>query len=309
MRVTKIFLVLAVSVCRMTVFCFNINDGLSKSPLDMSEIVAKILEDNQFFKSQFKIMSDEMEQYKSRINILENELAFTNRDLELTKQNAKDTNNRVKVLERELLLTKEMSKTSAEIPTFDKDDLMSPSHSKRIRTNVKNRSDDGYEKDAMYQEFNMPDNSEISKEVKRILLDRGLPPVVAFSSTMDSHKENLGIGQTVLFEHVITNIGGGFDQNTGTFKAPTAGVYHFDVIIMSHYGEDMETEIVKNGQTLVRLYSGNGDTYGVGMQAIVVQMNAGDDVWVRVYNNPGINNGNVRVYGSLWSSFSGFLLQ
>ncbi|CAG2212962.1 ANK [Mytilus edulis] len=136
---------------------------------DMSDTVAKILEDNQFFKSQFKIMSDEMEQYKSRINILENELAFTNRDLELTKQNAKDTNNRVKVLERELLLTKEMSKTSAEIPTFDKDDLMSPSHSKRIRTNVKNRSDDGYEKDAMYQEFNMPDNSEISKEVKRIL--------------------------------------------------------------------------------------------------------------------------------------------
>ncbi|VDI79697.1 glucuronosyltransferase [Mytilus galloprovincialis] len=227
----------------------------------MSETVAKIMEDNQFFKSQFKIMSDEMEQYKSRINILENELAFTNRDLELAKQNAKDTKNRVEVSERELMLTTEMSKTSDEISKFDKD------------------------------------------------VHGSSPPIVAFSSTMDSHKENLGIGQTVLFEHVITNFGGGFDSNTSTFKAPIAGVYHFDAIIMSHSGEDMETEIVKNGNTLVRLYSGNGDTWGVGMQAIVVQMNVGDDVWIRVMNNPPINNGNIRVYGERWSSFSGFLLQ
>ncbi|XP_071147490.1 uncharacterized protein [Mytilus edulis] len=306
MRLTTICLVLAVSFCRMTVFCFNTNAGLPKSPLDMSETVAKILEDNQFLKSQFKIMSNEMEQYKSRINILENELAFTYRDLELTKQNSKDTNNRVKVLERKLLLTKEIFDKSVEIPNFDKYDSVSPSHSNRIHINAKNGSNNENEKDSVYKEFNMP---EISKDVKRILVDRGLPPVVAFSSTMDSHKENLGIGQTVLFEHVITNIGGGFDQNTGTFKAPITGVYHFDVIVMSHSGEDMETEIVKNGQTLVRLYSGNGDTWGVGMQAVVVQMNVGDDVWVRVYDYPLINSGNVRVFGRLWSSFSGFLLQ
>ncbi|CAG2212959.1 unnamed protein product [Mytilus edulis] len=176
-------------------------------------------------------MSDEMEQYKSRINILENELAFTNRDLELTKQNAKDTKNRVEVLERELMLTTKMSKTSDEISKFNKDG-----------------------------------------------------------------------------SHVITNVGGGFDSNTSTFKAPITGVYHFDVIIMSHSGEDMETEIVKNGNTLVRLYSGSGDTWGVGMQAIVVQMNVGDDVWIRVMDNPPINDGNIRVYGERWSSFSGFLL-
>ncbi|CAC5418822.1 C1QL [Mytilus coruscus] len=277
----------------------------------MSEAVAKILEDNKFFKSQLKVMSDEMEHYKSRTEMLENELAFTYRDLEFTKQNAKDTNNRVKVLERELVFTKKIS-TSAEIPNFDDDDSVSDSHFSRTHVNIKNGSDNGYENESVYQRFNFSDNRDTSKDIKRLLVcsvDGNFPPVVAFSSTMDSHKENLGIGQTVSFEHVITNVGGGFDPNTSTFKAPIAGVYHFDVIIMSHYGEDMETEIVKNGKTLVRLYSGNGDTWGVGMQAIVVQMNAEDDVWVRVYNNSGINNGNVRIYGFLWSSFSGFLLQ
>ncbi|VDI70170.1 Hypothetical predicted protein [Mytilus galloprovincialis] len=83
------------------------------------------------------------------------------------------------------------------------------------------------------------------------------------------------------------------------FRAPNAGVYHFDIIIMSHSGEDMQAEIVKNGNGLVRLYSGKGDTWGVGMQALIVQMNAGDDVWVRVFNTP-INIRNVRVFGFLF---------
>ncbi|VDI70169.1 Hypothetical predicted protein [Mytilus galloprovincialis] len=291
-----------VSSSRLAVWCFNINAELSNSPFDIPEAVSKILEDNQFFKSQLKVMSDEMEQYKLRITTLENELTFTNRQLILTKQNAKDTNKRVQVLERELLLTKELFK-------FDKDDSMNHAHSGRIQTTEQDRSDNDYEKESMYPEFKLPDNSDTSKDSKRLLVGDNFPPVVAFSSTMDSHKENLGAGQTVLFERVITNVGGGLDPNTSIFKAPITGFYHFDAIVMSHHGEDMETEIVKNGNGLVRLYSGNGDTWGVGMQAIVVQMNAGDDVWVRVYNNPGINNGNVRVYGFLWSSFSGFLLQ
>ncbi|VDI79696.1 Hypothetical predicted protein [Mytilus galloprovincialis] len=235
-------------------------------------------------------MADEMEYYKSRVKVLESDLAFTNRDLILTKQNAKDTNNRVQVLERELLLTREMSKTSAEIPTFDKDDSLSHSHSGSIQISEQNRSGNGYAKDSVIQESNLPDNSDTSKDIKRLLVG-----------------ENLGIGQTVLFEHVITNIGGGLDPNTSIFKAPITGVYHFDAIVMSHHGEDME--IVKNGNGLVRLYSGNGDTWGVGMQSVVIQMNAGDDVWVRVLDIPSFNDGNIRVFGSLWSSFSGFLVQ
>ncbi|XP_063408844.1 collagen alpha-1(X) chain-like [Mytilus trossulus] len=303
------FFLFVVSFSCSVVWCFNIKAELSNSPLYISAAVSKILEDNQLFESQLKVMANEMENYKSRIKVLESDLAFTKSELISTKQNAKDTNNRVIVLERELLLTKEMSKTSAEIPKFDKDDSVNQSHSSTIQISGQNRIDNGYAKDAVYQEFNLPDNSDTSKDIKRLLVGDNFPPVVAFSSTMDSHKENLGIGQTVLFEHVITNIGGGLDPNTSIFKAPITGVYHFDVVIMSHHGEDMETEIVKNGNGLVRLYSGNGDTWGVGMQSVVIQMIAGDDVWVRVYNNPSINDGNIRVFGSLWSSFSGFLVQ
>ncbi|VDI70172.1 Hypothetical predicted protein [Mytilus galloprovincialis] len=306
MLLATFLLLFVVSLSRSAVWCFNINAELFNSPFDISEAVSKILEDNQLFKSQLKVMADEMEHYKSRVKVLESDLASTNRELISTKQNAKNTNNRVKVLERELLITKEISKTRAEIQKFDS---VSLSVSDRIQISEQNSSDNGYAKDSVFQESNLPNKSDTSKDIKRLLVRDNFPPVVAFSSTMDSHKENLGIGQTVLFEHVITNIGNGLDPNTSIFKAPITGVYHFDVIIMSHLGEDMETEIVKNGNGLVRLYSGNGDTWGVGMQAIVIQMNAGDDVWVRVYNNRGVNDGNIRVFGEFWSSFSGFLLQ
>ncbi|VDI79695.1 Hypothetical predicted protein [Mytilus galloprovincialis] len=60
---------------------------------------------------------------------------------------------------------------------------------------------------------------------------------------------------------------------------------------------------------LLKVYFGNGDTWGVGTQAIVVQMNAGDNVWIRVDDNANANDGNIRVFGCNWSPFSGFWLQ
>ena len=131
---------------------------------------------------------------------------------------------------------------------------------------------------------------------------------VAFSVTLKNHQENLGIHQIIRFDKVITNVGGGFDPVSSIFKTPVSGVYFFTVVIMSHAAEDIETQIMKNGTPLVNTYSGDSTTWNQGSQSTVVYLNAGDDVYVHIQDNKAINNGNVRVFGGTWSSFSGFLI-
>lgn len=112
-------------------------------------------------------MANEMEHYKSRVKILESELPFTHRDLELTKQNAKDTNDRVKVLERDLVLAKKIS-ASAQIPKYDYDDSVSDSYLSQIHVNMKNGSDK-FQNKSVNKRRNLPDYSDTSKDIKRLL--------------------------------------------------------------------------------------------------------------------------------------------
>lgn len=125
---------------------------------------------------------------------------------------------------------------------------------------------------------------------------------------MTAHQEHLGLLQPILFPTTITNEGNGYDSKTSVFKAPTRGLYFFSANLMSHYNEDFEAQLVKDGIVLVYAFVGNGDTHGVGTLSGVLFLEAGNDVWIRTHNNSAYNDGNVRVYGYAWSWFSGFLI-
>ncbi|XP_063406253.1 cerebellin-1-like [Mytilus trossulus] len=131
---------------------------------------------------------------------------------------------------------------------------------------------------------------------------------VAFFAVMTDHQQHLGIHQTVGFQRAVTNVGNGWDGQANVFKAPRAGLYYFSATIMSHYAEDIETELVMKGVPIVYSYDGDKATHGVGTLSAVLNLSIGDDVWIRIYNNPVANDGNVRVYGGAWSWFSGFLI-
>ncbi|VDI31591.1 Hypothetical predicted protein [Mytilus galloprovincialis] len=151
---------------------------------------------------------------------------------------------------------------------------------------------------------------ELEHEKERHRQSRIIPPTettvvtsqpavsgVAFFATMNAHPENLGINQIVEFPKTITNEGNAWDSRTSTFKAPRAGLYYFSASIMSHLGEDIETELVRNGVGLIYSYDGDKGTLGVRSLSGVLKLQTGDDVWIRIYNNPNVNAGNVRVYG------------
>ncbi|XP_053373708.1 complement C1q and tumor necrosis factor-related protein 9A-like [Mercenaria mercenaria] len=122
----------------------------------------------------------------------------------------------------------------------------------------------------------------------------------AFTARLSAHLTKLGHNQPIIFDNIVTNIGQAYSGTTGVFTAPKDGVYYFVATILSFSGQHVETEIVKNGDSMVRLYS-YGKFYDQGTSGVVLQLNASDEVWVR---NMGTNGENV--HGSNWSTFSGF---
>jgi hypothetical protein len=132
---------------------------------------------------------------------------------------------------------------------------------------------------------------------------------VGFSATMTTHNENLNLQDTVKFQNLLTNDGNGYDHISGIFRAPVTGLYFFNVVIMSHAAEDMETEIVKNGYGIAQTYSGDSTTWNTGTQSTVLFLDIGDQVWIRILSSvPSVNNGNIRIFGAGFSSFSGLLI-
>jgi hypothetical protein len=73
---------------------------------------------------------------------------------------------------------------------------------------------------------------------------------------------------------------------------------------MSNYQERIQTEIVKNGMPIGRMYAnGASNGFDQGFNSATIQCNKGDHVWVRVKSHLGTT-----VLNDLFSSFSGHIL-
>lgn len=90
--------------------------------------------------------------------------------------------------------------------------------------------------------------------------------------------------EIIIFPHVISNNGGGYDASTGVFTTPKSGVYVFICFLTSH--KDLaEANIVLNGSRLVGIpafTSGMNETYRYGSagNSCVLQLAQGDRVWI-----------------------------
>ncbi|XP_078319041.1 complement C1q-like protein 4 [Crassostrea virginica] len=129
---------------------------------------------------------------------------------------------------------------------------------------------------------------------------------VAFTAifTQDTTSKN---NQILVFPHIITNVGGGYNVNTGVFTAPRDGVYvFFCKITSSGSSSEMRFEFILNGSTKTRnlVYGRTGHPYRTSSNSIVLQLRHGDRVWINMYfggNQWGDGSGGDQ-------SFSGYLL-
>lgn len=122
--------------------------------------------------------------------------------------------------------------------------------------------------------------------------------------TVNNH---LGVGQNIIFDDVITNIGNAYNSHQGIFVAPVSGTYVFSATLLSHLGHNSHFYFAKNGSVVSRLYVGglssSSSTYDTSSQTVILSLNPGDDVSVR--NADADEN----IWGDMYTSFAGFLLQ
>ena len=129
---------------------------------------------------------------------------------------------------------------------------------------------------------------------------------VAFTATVTQYMTSQD-GQTLVFPHIITNVGGGYNGNTGVFTAPRDGVYViFCRITADKNPSDMYFEFILNGSAKTRnlVYGYSTMYYRTSSNSIVLQLTHGDRVWINMWSG-----GKHFSYGAGGDqTFSGYLL-
>jgi len=127
---------------------------------------------------------------------------------------------------------------------------------------------------------------------------------VSFSaSLLDSGYGSTGVDTILIYRHVITNVGNGYNRDTGNFIAPVRAVYQFNIFVLGQGGRVSAASLYRNGQRVVTAYQHQSSGFGSASNGVSLLLEAGDVVYVKLLNNAWIYDDR-----NHHSTFSGHLL-
>lgn len=112
--------------------------------------------------------------------------------------------------------------------------------------------------------------------------------MVAFTAIL-SKGISIGSKQVIRYDKIITNVGKAYTPLTGIFLVPLSGIYTLSVSMMGHHQNGIHLQLVRNGNELVRLWTGGVNSHELASQTINVKLTRGDRVWVQRLDNTGAN--------------------
>uniref|UniRef100_A0A3Q1JRZ3 C1q domain-containing protein n=1 Tax=Anabas testudineus TaxID=64144 RepID=A0A3Q1JRZ3_ANATE len=100
--------------------------------------------------------------------------------------------------------------------------------------------------------------TEQTSQIQSCFPDRktGKTKKVVFSAAISGfgHTGPFNTDTTLIYKTVITNIGNAYNQFTGIFAAPVAGIYNFTFFYHAGGSEVVNLALIKNNQVVVMAY-------------------------------------------------------
>ncbi|XP_060578276.1 complement C1q tumor necrosis factor-related protein 2-like [Ruditapes philippinarum] len=126
-------------------------------------------------------------------------------------------------------------------------------------------------------------------------------PKVAFNA-YSSTGGNYGVDESIIFPVVLLNEGCGYNESTGIFTAPVAGMYQFSVQICNAAYKYLCAAIVHENTTIA--ITTNYDTVSTCSSTMVpAKIETGDQVYVKSTYEESVMYSNK----NRWPSFTGLL--
>ena len=132
---------------------------------------------------------------------------------------------------------------------------------------------------------------------------------IAFHAYLSSAIHGTTSGQTIVFDRVDTNLGGGYSSTTGVFTAPVAGTFVFSLTFYMNYPRPPyasvgELSIMQNNVQSISVWVelDSNANRGTASGTTVLSLNKDDQVQVKA------NRADMFIGGYKFSFFSGFLL-
>ncbi|XP_062300403.1 complement C1q-like protein 2 [Scomber scombrus] len=133
-------------------------------------------------------------------------------------------------------------------------------------------------------------------------------PKIAFSTSLSNSGFIYGgpsnVNLKLVFKRVISNIGNGYNPDTGIFTASVKGLYYFTFTTVGCKSYDIRAMLMKNGAHQVSTNDHRStDSTDSSSNAAALPLDAGDKVHVQL-------SANSRVFDNRngYTTFSGFLL-
>ncbi|OWF39157.1 Protein HP-25-like 1 [Mizuhopecten yessoensis] len=290
----------------------SIEMRLRKMEREFSLSIESLKSELKDAKDKLQFLQSDLYSTKSSLRVVDLQLSATRTDLETTRIGLQKTQSELQMTRAELVATK-LKLRSTQFMT----EIMSAENDHGIVANeilyndTKSRlvippTFSGRKTNPPEPQPTKRKTEQTTTKLNRRVSDESLEK--AFSAQTSKHVESLVPHQTVIFPHIVLNEGAGYDNLTGVFTCSESGVYHFSVTIMAFRNDEVETELIVNGNVVMVNYAGGNQQHNQGTNSVVVRLDIGDRVWVRVEDNPVINTNSIHIYGYAWSTFTGFMI-
>lgn len=131
---------------------------------------------------------------------------------------------------------------------------------------------------------------------------------VAFYAFLTKSLQEPSTNHVLVYDNVVTNIGGHYNKYSGVFTAPQSGTYVFTFTVYCNAGGGVSLELILNSYVFdgVLCNAEGADWHRTASSTAVKQINQGDTIFIRTHHN--FTPVDIRSYDNARTCFAGWFL-